>query len=98
MALNSRVGTNGAVWGEDFVLSDKSLKLGEVGRLDRSRTGRTWTGRQVTYWGVVDHEKGVIPRISLQNPGFGGSGEFHHRSQATSRISETLKEVAFLDP
>ncbi|CAK9117591.1 unnamed protein product [Durusdinium trenchii] len=25
VALNSRVGTNGAVWGEDFVLSDKSL-------------------------------------------------------------------------
>ena len=25
VALNSRVGQNGAVWGEDFVLSDTSL-------------------------------------------------------------------------
>ena len=25
VALNSRVGTNGAVWGEDFVLSDTEL-------------------------------------------------------------------------
>eukprot|EP00913_Durusdinium_trenchii_P027309 g25620.t1 len=36
VALNSRVGTNGAVWGEDFVLSDKSLKLGEVLHLTRA--------------------------------------------------------------
>ena len=39
MALNSRVGHNGAVWGEDFVLSDTSLIRPVAGAAEKNIPG-----------------------------------------------------------